>query len=215
VSPKKKAAKKKAAKKKATKKRKAKSTKEVEEVQEVEKVEEVEETQDEAEEEAEEATEEEATEEEVEEEEEEEEEVEEEVEEVVAETTPIWIWGTGRRKTAVARVRVRPGAGQVVVNKKALDAYFPTRRLQARAVEPLKAVKLEGSVDVFANISGGGITGQAEAMLMGLARSLSKYDETTEAVLRSAGYMTRDARMVERKKYGRRGARRRYQYSKR
>ncbi len=198
------------------KKKKAAKKPKAEKAQEVEEVEEPEEAQDEAEEKAEEATEEEA-EEEVEEEveEEEEEEVEEVVEEVVVDTAPVWVWGTGRRKTAVARVRVRPGAGQVVVNKKALDAYFPTRRLQARAVEPLKAVKLEGSVDVFANISGGGITGQAEAMLMGLARSLSKYDETSEAALRSAGYMTRDARMVERKKYGLRGARRRYQYSKR
>ena len=166
------------------------------ETEEAQEAEETEEAQDEAEEEAEEAT-------------------EEEVEEVVAETAPIWVWGTGRRKTAVARVRIRPGAGQVQVNKKALNDYFPTRRLQARAVEPLRAVKLEGRVDVFANISGGGITGQAEAMLMGLARSLSKYDESTSAVLRSAGYLTRDARMVERKKYGRRGARRRFQYSKR
>ncbi len=193
-------------KKKAAKKPKAKKAKEAEEIEEPE------EAQDEAEEETEDATEEEVEEEG---EEEVEEEIEEVVEEVVAGTAPLWVWGLGRRKTAVARVRVRPGAGQVVVNKKALDAYFPTRRLQARAVEPLKAVKLEGSVDVFANISGGGITGQAEAMLMGLARSLSKYDETTEVVLRSAGYLTRDARMVERKKYGRRGARRRYQYSKR
>jgi small subunit ribosomal protein S9 len=213
------AKKKKKKKKKTAKKPKAEKAQEVEEAEEVE---EPEEAQDEAEEKAEGAAEEDATEEEVEEEEEEEEEVEEEVEEEIEEvveevvdTAPVWVWGTGRRKTAVARVRVRPGAGQVVVNKKALDAYFPTRRLQARAVEPLKAVKLEGSVDVFANISGGGITGQAEAMLMGLARSLSKYDETTGAVLRSAGYLTRDARMVERKKYGRRGARRRYQYSKR
>ncbi len=143
-----------------------------------------------------------------------EEEVEEETEEA-AEAVPLWTWGTGRRKTAVARVRIRAGAGLVQINKRSLDEYFPTRRLRARAVEPLKTAKFEGRVDVFANISGGGITGQAEAMLMGLARSLSKYDETTAVVLRSAGYLTRDARMVERKKYGQRGARRRFQYSKR
>ena len=147
-------------------------------------------------------------------EEETEEATEEEVEEA-AEAAPLWTWGTGRRKTAVARVRIRSGAGLVQINKRSLDEYFPTRRLRARAVEPLKTAKFEGRVDVFANISGGGITGQAEAMLMGLARSLSKYDETTAAVLRSAGYLTRDARMVERKKYGQRGARRRFQYSKR
>ncbi len=124
-------------------------------------------------------------------------------------------WGTGRRKTAVARIRIRPGTGQVVVNKKPVDQYFTIDRHRRSAVTPLQMAKLEGRVDVFANISGGGPTGQAEAMLMGLARALVKMDPSVEAVLRSAGLLTRDSRRVERKKYGRAGARKRFQYSKR
>ena len=136
-------------------------------------------------------------------------ELEEEVE------APLWYWGTGRRKTAVARVRIRPGSGQLTINKKSLEQYFPIERHRRSAITPLRTSKLEGRVDVFANLSGGGITGQAEAMLMGLARALVKLDATVEPVLRQVGYLTRDSRMVERKKYGRRGARRRFQYSKR
>lgn len=127
----------------------------------------------------------------------------------------IWCWGTGRRKTAVARVRVRAGTGQIVVNGRPAEQYFPVERMCARACAPLKVAKLEGRVDVFANCSGGGITGQADAMLMGLARALVKHDETVEPALKQAGHLTRDSRKVERKKYGRAGARRRFQYSKR
>ena len=126
-----------------------------------------------------------------------------------------WTWGTGRRKTSVARVRVRAGSGEIRVNKRTLEEYFPTERLRGRAVESLKTVKLAGRVDVFVNVSGGGTTGQAEAMLMGLARALVRFDPATAAVLRPSGHLTRDSRMVERKKYGRKGARRRFQYSKR
>jgi small subunit ribosomal protein S9 len=140
----------------------------------------------------------------------------EEIEIVEEEVTgPLWYWGTGRRKTAVARVRIRPGTGQMAVNKKPIDQYFTIDRHRRTAVTPLQTAKLEGRVDVFANISGGGPTGQAEAMLMGLARALVKMDASVEAVLRNAGQLTRDSRMVERKKYGRAGARRRFQYSKR
>ena len=140
----------------------------------------------------------------------------EELEVVEVEVTgPLWYWGTGRRKTAVARVRIRPGTGQMAVNKKPIDQYFTIDRHRRAAVTPLQMAKLEGRVDVFANISGGGPTGQAEAMLMGLARALVKMDASVEAVLRSAGLLTRDSRMVERKKYGRAGARKRFQYSKR
>jgi small subunit ribosomal protein S9 len=139
---------------------------------------------------------------------------EEEEEEVPAGPEP-WAWGLGRRKTAIARVRIRSGSGRVVVNKKPLDEYFCTDRLRRRAIEPLKTVKLEGRLDIFANIKGGGTTGQAEAMLMGLARAILKYDETTMGVLRTSGHLTRDSRMVERKKYGRRGARASFQFSKR
>ena len=137
----------------------------------------------------------------------------EETEEV--EAPELWSWGLGRRKTAIARVRIRSGTGQVVVNKKPLDVFFCTDRLRRRAVEPLKTAKLEGKVDVFANIKGGGTTGQAEAMLMGLARAILKYDETTVDVMRNSGHLTRDSRMVERKKYGKRGARASFQFSKR
>ncbi len=146
---------------------------------------------------------------------EEEEVVSEEDEEEEAAAPELWSWGLGRRKTAVARVRIRSGTGQVTVNKKPLDTYFCTERLRRRAIEPLKTVKYEGKLDIFANIKGGGITGQAEAMLMGLARAILKYDETTTDVLRTSGHLTRDSRMVERKKYGRRGARASFQFSKR
>lgn len=128
---------------------------------------------------------------------------------------PAWCWGTGRRKTSVARVRIRPGDGKIEVNRKPHEAYFTLERHRRRALAPLQAARLEGLVDVFANIHGGGITGQADAMLMGLARAILKYDENAEAVLRQAGHLTRDSRKVERKKYGRSGARRSYQYSKR
>lgn len=127
----------------------------------------------------------------------------------------VWYWGTGRRKTAVARVRVRTGTGQIVVNGRPVEQYFPVERMRARACLPLKTARLEGRVDVFANCSGGGISGQADAMLLGLARALAQYDETVAPVLKQAGHLTRDSRMVERKKYGRAGARRRFQYSKR
>jgi len=127
----------------------------------------------------------------------------------------VWCWGTGRRKTAVARVRVRAGTGKIEVNGRPVEQYFPVERMRARACSPLKTAKLEGRVDVFANCSGGGITGQADAMLMGLARALVEYDETVEPALRQAGHLTRDSRKVERKKYGRAGARKRFQYSKR
>jgi len=146
---------------------------------------------------------------------EEEEVVSEEEEAEEAEAPELWSWGLGRRKTAIARVRIRSGTGQVVVNKKPLDVFFCTDRLRRRAIEPLKTAKLEGKVDIFANIKGGGTTGQAEAMLMGLARAILKYDETTMDVMRNSGHLTRDSRMVERKKYGRRGARASFQFSKR
>ena len=132
-----------------------------------------------------------------------------------APSEPIWCWGTGRRKTSVARVRVRPGAGEVQVNKRPFREYFSILRLQGKALLPLDTAQMRGRVDVFVNLSGGGTTGQAEAMLMGLARALVKLEPKSEEALRKAGYLTRDSRMVERKKYGRRGARRRFQYSKR
>lgn len=126
-----------------------------------------------------------------------------------------YIWGTGRRKTAIARVRIKPGSGKVTVNKRRLEEYFPVQRRRKVAVSPASVSKMAKRIDIWVNLSGGGPTGQSGAMMMGLARALVKMDATLEPLLRSDGYLTRDARMVERKKYGRRGARRSPQYSKR
>lgn len=126
-----------------------------------------------------------------------------------------WFWGTGRRKTAVARVRVRPGSGDIKMNTKALEDYL-TEDLDRKAVlAVLEKTGTKGKVDVTAGLVGGGFTGQAGAMVMGLARALLAYDATLEPVLREHNFLTRDARKVERKKYGQSGARRRYQFSKR
>lgn len=124
-------------------------------------------------------------------------------------------WGTGRRKSSVARVRIKPGTGKLQINKKELDDYF--KRLQDRiAVKgPLKAVEGERSFDVFINVSGGGTTGQTGAAVLGIARALKNYNDSYTQPLREGGYLTRDPRMVERKKYGQSGARRRFQFSKR
>jgi small subunit ribosomal protein S9 len=126
-----------------------------------------------------------------------------------------WFWGTGRRKTAVARVRVRPGTGDIKMNEKALDDYL-TEDLDRKAVlSVLEKTGTKGKVDVTAGLMGGGFTGQTGAMVMGLARALLAFDVTLEPVLREHNFLTRDARKVERKKYGQSGARRRYQFSKR
>lgn len=126
-----------------------------------------------------------------------------------------YIWGTGRRKSAVARVRIRPGTGKVLINKRELAEYFPSLRDQNAAVAPLATVGMLASYDVWANLSGGGTTGQADAVSLGLARALSKAVPEIESALRGRRLLTRDARKVERKKYGQRGARRRFQFSKR
>ncbi len=124
-------------------------------------------------------------------------------------------WGTGRRKSAVARVRLIPGEGKVLINKRTVEGYFnePQERLAVR--ESLMATNTEGSFDVFVNVRGGGHTGQADAIRLGIARALVKANSRYEAALREKGYLTRDARVVERKKYGQRKARRRFQFSKR
>lgn len=124
-------------------------------------------------------------------------------------------WGTGRRKTSVARVRIRPGSGKLLVNKKELDDYFKRDQDRKAVVAPLKAVHGEKAFDVFINVRGGGITGQAGASLLGVARALRCYDENYIGTLRDHGHLTRDPRMVERKKPGQSGARRRFQFSKR
>ena len=124
-------------------------------------------------------------------------------------------WGTGRRKCAVARVRIRPGSGKLIVNKKELDDFFAREQDRKAVVAPLQLVHADKAFDVFINVKGGGTTGQAGAALLGVARALKTYDENYVQALRDAGHLTRDPRMVERKKPGQRGARRRFQFSKR
>jgi len=128
---------------------------------------------------------------------------------------PDYYWGTGRRKSAIARVRIRPGQGKFSINKRELNNYFTQERDRKDILAPLKAVEGEKVFDVFANVKGGGPSGQAGAVVLGIARALKKCDEKYLPALRSGGYLTRDPRMKERKKYGQRGARRRFQFSKR
>jgi small subunit ribosomal protein S9 len=124
-------------------------------------------------------------------------------------------WGTGRRKRSVARVRIRPGNGKLLINKRALEDYFTREQDRKSVMAPLKTVDGEKSFDVFINVQGGGTSGQAGASLLGIARALKNYDEGYIQPLRDGGHLTRDGRMVERKKPGQRGARRRFQFSKR
>ena len=121
---------------------------------------------------------------------------------------------TGRRKTSVARVILRPGKGLMVVNGKPVEKFFPEVKL-AVVRSPLETVSALNKYDVFANLTGGGITGQAEAMRHAISRALLKVDSEMRKPLKVAGFLTRDPRMVERKKYGRKKARRRFQFSKR
>lgn len=126
-----------------------------------------------------------------------------------------FIWGTGRRKTSVARVRIKPGTGKFVVNGREHDQYFTEVQDRQSIISPLKITNTLGNLDIAVNVAGGGITGQAGAILLGLSRALKRYDPALEPVLRSTDMLTRDAREVERKKYGQSGARRRFQFSKR
>jgi small subunit ribosomal protein S9 len=123
--------------------------------------------------------------------------------------------GTGRRKSSVARVRVRSGSGNITVNNKPMTEYFVNDQHQALIAATLAAVEHSGKVDVLVRVAGGGMTGQSGAVRMGLARALVSYDESLHDPLREGGYLTRDSRMKERKKPGLRGARRGVQFSKR
>ncbi len=122
---------------------------------------------------------------------------------------------TGRRKTAVASVRLRPGAGTIRVNGRDGKEYFNTELLLSRALEPLEAVRLMGRFDIVARVKGGGITGQAGAFRHGVAKALTIFDPELRGQLKQLGFLTRDPRMKERKKYGQPGARARFQFSKR
>jgi small subunit ribosomal protein S9 len=121
----------------------------------------------------------------------------------------------GRRKTSIARVYVKPGKGEIIVNDRDLKDYFISEIHQTLAKQALSALKLEGSYDVTVNVEGGGVTGQAEAVRLGIARALVEISAENKPTLRKEGFMTRDSRMVERKKPGRRKARRKFQFSKR
>jgi len=122
---------------------------------------------------------------------------------------------TGRRKEAVARVRLRPGTGTITVNKRELAAYFPSRTHQMIVTEPLRVAEVAESYDVDVTIHGGGVSGQAGALRMGIARSLVEVDPELRVTLKRAGFLTRDAREKESKKYGLKKARKAPQYSKR
>lgn len=127
-----------------------------------------------------------------------------------------FVWGTGRRKSAVARVRVRPGDGKFIINdKRTVDDYFSELQHRQACHAPLKATQTDGKLDVYVRVHGSGITGQSEAILLGVARALKNYDPGLEEILRDNDYLTRDPRKVERKKYGQPGARRKFQFSKR
>ncbi len=135
-------------------------------------------------------------------------------------TTPIvgkqsWFLGTGRRKESVARVFLRPGTGKFTVNKRSVDQYFPNHAWKHDAIEPLKFTNLTEQVDVVVTAHGGGVGGQAGAVRMGLSRAISRFNPELRASLRTNGFLTRDSRMKERKKYGQKGARKRFQFTKR
>jgi small subunit ribosomal protein S9 len=123
--------------------------------------------------------------------------------------------GTGRRKEAIARVRILPGTGQWLINGRTLDVYFPNKVHQQLVSEPFVTLGAEGKFDVVARISGGGVTGQAGALRLGVTRSLTLVDPENRPALKKAGFLTRDARVKERKKYGLKKARKAPQYSKR
>ncbi len=125
------------------------------------------------------------------------------------------ILGTGRRKTSVARVRIRPGSGKIRINNRDFEEYFHSVRQQASLLAPLEQTGKRAELDVVILVDGGGITGQADACKLGIARALKKSDEQLADGLRDTGMLTRDGRMKERKKYGLRGARRGTQFSKR
>ena len=125
------------------------------------------------------------------------------------------VQATGRRKASVARVRLRDGSGQVTLNGRHLEDYFPTMASRLRVMEPLQITTTQGRYDVDATLEGGGISGQVDALRLGIARALIVLDPELRTMLKKAGMLTRDARVVERKKYGLRKARRAPQYTKR
>jgi small subunit ribosomal protein S9 len=126
-----------------------------------------------------------------------------------------YIWGTGKRKCSIARVRLRRGSGKIEVNGKELEQYFPRVKQHEAAKLPLVVLGKLGDFDVIADVEGGGVAGAADAVKLGVARALIKFDATFRTQLKSAGCLTRDARVKERKKYGQKRARKKFQFSKR
>lgn len=124
-------------------------------------------------------------------------------------------YGTGRRKTSVARVWIRPGAGRIVVNRRTFETYFSRETLRMIIAQPLQVTNTVGQFDVLVTVGGGGPSGQAGAVRHGIARALVRFDDKLRLPLKKAGLLTRDPRMRERKKYGQPGARQKFQYSKR
>ena len=124
-------------------------------------------------------------------------------------------YGTGRRKTSVARVWIKPGSGRVTVNRRTFEDYFPRETLRMIIAQPFQVTATEGQFDAAVTVGGGGPTGQAGAVRHGIARALVRYDDKLRSALKKAGLLTRDPRMRERKKYGQPGARQKFQYSKR
>jgi small subunit ribosomal protein S9 len=127
----------------------------------------------------------------------------------------IQYYGTGRRKTSTARVFLRPGKGTIVINDGAFEGAFPTEALRSQIKQPLLVTETADKFDVLATLCGGGVSGQAGALRLGIARALIEYNSELRGRLKEAGFLTRDARMKERKKYGQKGARKRFQFSKR
>ena len=124
-------------------------------------------------------------------------------------------YGTGRRKSATARTRLYPGSGQIVINGRPFEEYFPRKTLQMIIRQPLHLTKMLDRFDIKVSVAGGGVSGQAEAVRHGISRALLTGDESLRGMLKKAGFLTRDSRAKERKKYGLRSARARFQYSKR
>ena len=133
----------------------------------------------------------------------------------MATSSKIQYYGTGKRKSSIARVYLRPGSGEIKINKRTIEDYFPSDALKMILKQPLALTESAEKFDIYANIAGGGSTGQAWAMRLGISRALCDFSQELRAQLKKGGFLTRDARIKERKKYGQPGARKRFQYSKR
>ena len=130
-------------------------------------------------------------------------------------TNKIQYYGTGKRKSSIARVYLRPGSGDIKINKRTIEDYFNSDALKMLIKQPLALTESADKFDIYANIQGGGLTGQAWAMRLGISRALCEFNQELRGRLKKSGFLTRDARIKERKKYGQPGARKRFQYSKR